>query len=68
MKSIDYAIKSSIYRQSYISYLNPDLKNASENIIASNLAGKAPTSLKQFLPHVVHIHLHLFLILVMDMQ
>ena len=54
-KSLEYATKSlNISTKSYISYLkNPDLKNASEMIIASNLAGKAINISKTTLPHAV---------------
>ena len=52
-ESINYALKSlEISTKSYIDFLNsPNLKNASEMIIASNLAGKAINISKTTLPH-----------------
>ena len=52
-ESVNYAKKSlDISLKSYIDFLkNPNLKNASEMIIASNLAGKAINISKTTLPH-----------------
>jgi alcohol dehydrogenase len=52
-QSVNYASKSlQISIKSYISFLNkPDLKNASEMAIASNLAGRAINISKTTLPH-----------------
>lgn len=52
-ESVAYAIKSlKISINSYISFLNnPDLKNATEMSIASNLAGKAINITKTTAPH-----------------
>ena len=52
-ESVNYALKSlKISTKSYIDFLNnPNLKNASEMIIASNLAGKAINISKTTLPH-----------------
>jgi alcohol dehydrogenase len=52
-RSVDYASKSlKISIKSYISFLNdPNLKNASEMSIASNLAGKAISISKTTAPH-----------------
>ena len=52
-KSIDYASKSiKISLDSFVSFLNnPNLKNASEMSIASNLAGKAINISKTTAPH-----------------
>ena len=52
-KSVSYANKSlKISIKSYISYLEkPDLKNAAEMLIASNLAGKAISISKTIVPH-----------------
>ena len=54
-QSVEYASKSlKISTRSYISFLkNPDLKNASEMSIASNLAGKAISISKTTAPHAV---------------
>jgi alcohol dehydrogenase class IV len=51
--SLDYALKSlKISTNSYISFLNsPNLKNATEMSIASNLAGKAISISKTTAPH-----------------
>ncbi|MBD1163542.1 iron-containing alcohol dehydrogenase [Pelagibacterales bacterium SAG-MED11] len=52
-ESIDYALKSiKISLDSFVSFLNnPNLKNASEMSIASNLAGKAISISKTTAPH-----------------
>ena len=52
-ESIDYALKSiKISLDSFVSFLNnPNLKNASEMSIASNLAGKAINISKTTAPH-----------------
>ena len=52
-QSLDYALKSlKISINSYISFLNsPNLKNATEMSIASNLAGKAISISKTTAPH-----------------
>ena len=52
-QSIDYAFKSlKISTNSYISFLkNPNMKNATEMSIASNLAGKAISISKTTAPH-----------------
>ena len=52
-QSIDYASKSlKISTNSYISFLNnPNMKNATEMSIASNLAGKAISISKTTAPH-----------------
>ena len=52
-KSVDYASKSlRVSLNSYISFLNdPNLKNATEMAIASNLAGKAISISKTTAPH-----------------
>ena len=52
-ESIDYALQSiKIYLDSFVSFLNnPNLKNASEMSIASNLAGKAINISKTTAPH-----------------
>ena len=54
-QSVEYAKKSlRISINSYISFLNnPDLKNAAEMSIASNLAGKAISISKTTAPHAV---------------
>lgn len=54
-QSVDYATKSlKISINSYISFLNdPNLKNATEMSIASNLAGKAINISKTTAPHAV---------------
>ncbi len=54
-QSVDYALKSlKISVNSYISFLNnPNLKNATEMSIASNLAGKAISISKTTAPHAV---------------
>tara|TARA_B100001179_G_scaffold213594_1_gene182323 strand:- start:16 stop:627 length:612 start_codon:yes stop_codon:yes gene_type:complete len=54
-QSIEYASKSlSVSINSYISFLNnPNLKNATEMSIASNLAGKAISISKTTAPHAV---------------
>jgi len=54
-QSVEYAKKSlRISVNSYISFLNnPDLKNAAEMSIASNLAGKAISISKTTAPHAV---------------
>lgn len=54
-QSVDYAIKSlKISINSYVSFLNdPNLKNATEMSIASNLAGKAINISKTTAPHAV---------------
>jgi len=54
-KSVDYASKSlKVSVNSYISFLeNPNLKNAAEMSIASNLAGKAISISKTTAPHAV---------------
>jgi len=54
-QSVEYASKSlSISVNSYISFLNhPNLKNATEMSIASNLAGKAISISKTTAPHAV---------------
>tara|TARA_B100000767_G_scaffold265535_1_gene281703 strand:- start:200 stop:1312 length:1113 start_codon:yes stop_codon:yes gene_type:complete len=54
-QSVEYASKSlKISIDSYVSFLNnPNLKNASEMSIASNLAGKAISISKTTVPHAV---------------
>ena len=54
-ESLDYASKSlKVSLNSYISFLdNPNLKNATEMSIASNLAGKAISISKTTAPHAV---------------
>tara|TARA_B110000971_G_scaffold1047_1_gene944 strand:+ start:912 stop:2015 length:1104 start_codon:yes stop_codon:yes gene_type:complete len=54
-QSVDYASKSlRVSVNSYISFLNnPNLKNATEMCIASNLAGKAISISKTTAPHAV---------------
>ena len=55
VNSVDYATKSlKISLNSYVSFLqNPNLKNATEMSIASNLAGKAINISKTTAPHAV---------------
>jgi alcohol dehydrogenase class IV len=54
-QSVDYSLKSlNISVNSYLSFLkNPNLKNAAEMSIASNLAGKAINISKTTAPHAV---------------
>ena len=54
-ESVNYALKSlEISSKSFISFVDqPDLKNASEMSIASNLAGKAINISKTTVPHAV---------------
>ncbi len=54
-QSVDYATRSlKISIKNYISFLNnPNIKNASEMILASNLAGKAISISKTTAPHAV---------------
>ena len=69
-ESINYALKSlEISTKSYIDFLNsPNLKNASEMIIASNLAGKAINISKTTCLMQLLIHSRIYLILVMEKQ
>ena len=59
-ESVNYALKSlEISSKSFISFVDqPDLKNAFEMSIASNLAGKESTYLKQQFLMLYLIHLH----------
>ncbi len=54
-ESVDFALKSlKISNSSYVSFLNnPNMKNATEMSIASNLAGKAINISKTIAPHAI---------------